>query len=293
MKGNLIKNQGQIVAALSLTAILSVSSGLTMITSASAAANQLPETTSEAVKENSKSTRLPRQVANAVIQDLTKKQGVSPRKLKIVDYSQQTWRDGCLELPQPDEFCTQALVPGWLVVASNETQKWTYHTNNDGSSLRLAPVNTPKNNQPVPAKAVNNIQPVPIPANELPPPLDQGVVFREIASGGFAGRTYETVLRNDGILIRVRIGDANDSERSVRRVSLQQVKQFERLLDKKRLSKYKNLSYPAPSGAADFITYTLTSQAGTFQYNDISQDSLPKVLQSVVQAWRQIETTAQ
>jgi hypothetical protein len=293
MKGNLIRNKGQIVAALSLTAILSVSSGLTMITSASAATNLLPETTSEALKENSKSTRLPRQVANAVIQDLTKKQNVSPRKLKIVDYSQQTWRDGCLELPQPDEFCTQALVPGWLVVASNETQKWAYHTNKDGSSLRLEPVTTSKNNQPAPAKAVNNIQPVPIPANELPPPLDQGVVFREIASGGITGRTYETVLRNDGILIRVRIGDANDSERSVRRVSLQQVKQFEKLLDKKRLSKYKNLSYPAPSGAADFITYTLTSQAGTFQYNDISQDSLPKVLQSVVQAWRQIGTSAQ
>ncbi|WP_242039669.1 hypothetical protein [Anabaena sphaerica] len=139
----------------------------------------------------------------------------------------------------------------------------------------------------------SKIQPVAIPENELPPPLDQGMVFREISTGGFTGATYQTVLMNDGLLMRVRIGDANDSERSVRRVSLQEVTQFEKMLNKKNIAKFKNLSYPAPSGAADFITYTLTSQEGTFQYNDISQDGLPKKLQSVVSAWNQIKTNAQ
>jgi hypothetical protein len=138
----------------------------------------------------------------------------------------------------------------------------------------------------------SKIQPVQIPENELPPPLDQGVVFREISSGGFAGFTYQTILRNDGILIRVRIGDANDSERSVRRVSLEEVKKFEKLLNKKNLEKFNNLSYPAPSGAADYITYTLTSEKATFQYNDISQDGLPNKLTSVVSAWNQIKTNA-
>lgn len=195
MKGNINSNQEQFLTVLILTAILSVSSGLTPIKSVFAAsANLSLETTNEVLKENTKS---------------------------------------------------------------------------------------------------NSIKPVPISANELPPPLDKGVVFREISSGGITGRTYQTVLLNDGRLIRVRIGDANDSERSIRRVSLQQVKQFEKLLDKKKFSKYQNLNYPAPSGAADFITYTLTSQAGTFQYNDISQDSLPKILQSVVQAWKQLGTSAQ
>lgn len=194
MKGNTTSNQEQFVTALILTAILSVTSGLTPIKSVFAAsANLALETTNEVLKQNTK----------------------------------------------PD-----------------------------------------------------SIKPVQIPANELPPPLDKGVVFREISSGGITGRTYQTVLLNDGRLIRVLIGDANDSERSVRRISLQQVKQFERLLDKKNLSKYQNLSYPAPSGAADYITYTLTSQAGTFQYNDISQESLPRILQSVVQAWKQIGTSA-
>jgi hypothetical protein len=138
----------------------------------------------------------------------------------------------------------------------------------------------------------SKIKPVVIPKNQLPPPLDQNVVFREISSGGITGATYQTVLLNNGTLIRVRIGDANDSERSIRRVSLEQVKQFEKALHKHKISKYNNLSYPAPRGAADYITYTLTSKQGTFQYNDISRNGLPNKLHSVVSAWNQIKTGA-
>lgn len=139
----------------------------------------------------------------------------------------------------------------------------------------------------------SKIKPVPIPKDELPPPLDAGVVFREISSGGFAGFVYETVLLNDGRLIRVRIGDANDSERSVKRVSVEQVKQFQRLLARKNFEKFDRLSYPAPSGAADFIIYTLTSQAATTQYNDISQDGLPNQLKAVVDGWNALKNSAQ
>ncbi len=138
----------------------------------------------------------------------------------------------------------------------------------------------------------SGIKPVVIPKNQLPLPLDKNVVFREISSGGITGATYQTVLLNNGTLIRVRIGDINDSERSIRRISLEQVKQFEKVLHKHKIAKYNNLSYPAPRGAADYITYTLTSKEGTFQYNDISQNGLPNKLQSVVSAWKQIKTSA-
>jgi hypothetical protein len=147
------------------------------------------------------------------------------------------------------------------------------------------------NPQVITVKA-DKIQPVPIPKDQLPPALDPGVVFREISSGGFAGFVYETVLLNDGRLIRVRIGDANDSERSVRRVPVEQVKKFENLLAQKKFEKYNNLSYPAPSGAADFITYTLSSQTATTQYNDISQDGLPNKLSAVVKAWNELKNSA-
>jgi hypothetical protein len=369
-------NQGRIFTALILTGILSIASSLTVIKGAvGASANLSLETSNEVLKDNIKPNRLPRPVANAVLRDLARRQGILARKLQIIDYNQQTWRNGCLELPQPDEICTQALIPGWRIVVSNGKENWIYHTNNNGRSLRLASANTPSENLPdklpvsvknavlqaasrrlqqpisqltiinaeqqtwkdgclelanadefctqalipgwrVVVGAVNQtlvyhtnqtgsalrlnqkanegrVAPVRIPVGELPPPLDRDIVFRQISSGGFAGRTYETVLLKDGRLIRVRIGDANDSERSVRRVSVQQVQQFVRSLKRSKFSKFQNLSYPAPSGVADYITYTLTSQEGTVQYNDISQNNLPKNLQTAVKAWNQIVANAQ
>lgn len=276
-------NQARVFTALILTGILSVAGGLTLVKDATgASANFSLERKNEVLKENIKPNRLPRPLANAVLRDLARRQGISIRQLQIVDYNQQTWRNGCLELPQADEICTEALVPGWRIVVSNGKENWVYHTNQTGSALRL----NEKANE-------NTLAPVQIPASELPPPLDRDIVFRQISSGGFAGRTYETVLLKDGRLIRVRIGDANDSERSVRRVSGQQVEQFVRSLKRSRFSKFRNLSYPAPSGAADYITYTLTSQEGTVQYNDISQNNLPKNLQTAVKAWNQIVASTQ
>ncbi|WP_392531594.1 hypothetical protein [Nostoc sp. C117] len=373
-KNYLIANQGRILTALILTGILSVGSSLILIKEATALAENLSiATRNEVSKENIKSNRLPRPIANAVLEDLARRQGILIRELKITNYNQQTWRDGCLELAQPDEICTQALVRGWLVVVSDGKQNWIYHTNSNGRSLRLASANTRSENVsdklPTPVKnavlqaasrrlqqpisqlkiieiqqqtwrngclelattdefctqalipgwrvivggneqtlvyhtnqtgsavrlnekaSESTLKPVRIPASELPPPLDRDVVFRQISSGGFAGRTYETVLLKDGRLIRVRIGDANDSERTVRRVSLQQVEQFLRSLQRYRFSQYQNLSYPADG--ADLITYTLTSQKGTVQYNDISKSNLPKNLQLVVKAWNQITANAE
>jgi hypothetical protein len=376
LKKYLNTNQTRIFTALILTGILSVTSSLTLIKDATgASANFSLEINNEVLKDNTKPNRLPRPVAKAVLRDLARKQGIFTSQLQIIDYSQQTWRNGCLELPQSDEICTQALVPGWRIVVSNGKQNWVYHTNNNGRSLRLASANTPSNNLPdeLPASVKNavlqaasrrlqqpisqltiiqaqsqtwrnsclelanadefctqalvsgwrvvvgavdqtlvyhtnqtgsavrlnqkanegTLAPVQIPASELPPPLDRDIVFRQISSGGFAGRTYQTVLLKDGRLIRVRIGDANDSERSVRSVSVQQVQQFQRYLERSKFSRFQNLSYPAPSGAADYITYTLTSQKGTVQYNDISQNNLPTNLQAAVKAWNQLVASAQ
>ncbi|WP_373525786.1 hypothetical protein [Nostoc sp.] len=369
-------NQARVFTALILTGILSVGSGLILTKGAIAASASLSlKTSNEILKDNIKPNRLPRPVANAVLRDLARRQGILTRELEIIDYNQQTWRNGCLELPQPDELCTQALVPGWRVAVSNGKQNWIYHTNRNGRSLRLASEKSDSGNlpnklpvsvknavlqaaskrlqQPISQLTIiqaqqqtwkdgcleltnadelctqalvsgwrvvvgavdktlvyhtnptgsavrlnekaseNTLAPVQIPVSELPPPLDQNVLFRQISSGGFTGRTYQTVLLKDGRLIRVRIGDANDSERSVRRVSLQQVQQFQRFLERSKFNKFQNLSYPAPSGAADYITYTLTGLKVTVQYNDISQNNLPKNLQVVVKAWNQIAASAQ
>ncbi|MER3492193.1 MAG: hypothetical protein C4323_07570 [Mastigocladus sp. ERB_26_2] len=462
LKDYLTTKQVKIFTALILTGILSVSSDFAFIKNASAAPrNILPDTANEILEVNNKNNSLPLPVARAVLRDVSSRnQGVLPSKLKIVAYNQQTWRDGCLGLPKPDEFCTQALVPGWRVIVSNGSQNWIYHTNSNGRSLRLANSATPINNQsknlptsvrnailaaasqltglptsrvrivnfkqittdgclglPRPGEACieiaqqawevnvqagkqrlvyrtnrdgsqvrlnqtasksalpksiadailadaeeelglpasrlrivgveqqewpdrclgiseplilcapsivsgwrvtvsdgqqrlvyrvgepdtikldkqaskitvnNSLEPQPIPTSELPPLLESGVVFRQISSGGFVGRTYETFLLDDGLLIRTRMSDANDSERSVRRVSLQKLRQFQQLLEEKGVNEFQNLSYPAPEGAADYIIYTLTSSDGTVRYNNISQNRLPKNLQIVVTAWNQL-----
>ncbi|MCC5607171.1 hypothetical protein LC612_10310 [Nostoc sp. CHAB 5834] len=281
-------NQGRIITVLILTGILSVASGLTFIKGATSATAKLSlETSNEVLKasantpSNNQQNKLPASVKNAVLQAASKRLQQPISQLRIIEFQQQTWRDGCLELAKADEFCTAALVPGWRVVAGIGEQTLVYHTNQTGSALRL---NEKASSSP--------LAPVQIPVSELPPPLAGHVVFRQISSGGFIGRTYETVLLKDGQLIRVRIGDANDSERSVRRVSVQQVQQFVRSLERSKFSKFKNLSYPAPSGSADFITYTLTSQQGTVQYNDISQNNLPKNLQAAVKAWNDLIASA-
>ncbi|MEH2327197.1 MAG: hypothetical protein V7K32_27275 [Nostoc sp.] len=311
-------NQTRVFTIWILTGILSVASGLTFIKGATGATAKLSlQTSNEVIKENIKPNHLARPVANAILPDLGYNKGRSLRlasantpsnnlhklpasvknavfqaaskrlqqpisQLRIIEFQQQTWRNGCLELANADEFCTEALVPGWRVLVGIGEQTLVYHTNQTGSVLRL--------NQK--ASSIS-LAPVRISVSDLPPPLAGYVVFRQISSGGFIGTTYETVLLKDGQLIRVRIGDANDSERSVRRVSVQQVQQFVRSLERFQFSKFQNLSYPAPSGAADYITYTLTSQKGTVQYNDISRNNLPNNLQAAVKTWNDLIASAQ
>ena len=76
-------------------------------------------------------------VANAVITEVSKQTGISPKTLKITQYSRQIWSNGCLGLSKPGEICTQALVEGWRVVVSGNKRTWVYRSNRNGQILRL------------------------------------------------------------------------------------------------------------------------------------------------------------
>ncbi len=145
LKKYYIAYQTRIISALILTAILSVAGGLTIFKTAYADSISFTPTMTNEVLAKNQQTRLPPNIAHAVLRDLDRKQGISTQNIKIVDYQQQTWNNGCLELPQPNELCTQALVSGWRVVVSNNKQSWIYHTNANGRSLRLVSANTPTN----------------------------------------------------------------------------------------------------------------------------------------------------
>jgi hypothetical protein len=214
--------------------------------------------------------------AEAIKKDAAKF-SASPLRIIAVE-RRDDWNGICEGVPR----CTRPIASGWQATVSNGRDSYVYRVKEDGSQFELQGPNG--NNQ--------TLKPVQIPANELPPPLDRNVVFREISSGGITGRTFETVLLNDGRLIRSIVGDANDSGRSVRRLSRQQVRQFQQLLERQRFTQLANLSYESKTACCDISTHTLTSRNGTVRYNIASIDGLPANLRAVVEAWNQLRGSA-
>ncbi|HEY9672585.1 MAG TPA: hypothetical protein V6D11_14155 [Waterburya sp.] len=215
--------------------------------------------------------------AEVIKKDAAKFLGSSNLRIIAVE-RQQDWNGICEGVPN----CTRPISPGWQATVSNGRDSYVYRVKEDGSEFFIKGQNG--NNQ--------TLKPVPIPASELPPPLDRNVVFREISSGGITGRTFETVLLNDGLLIRSIVGDANDSGRSVRQVSRQQLRQFQQLLERQRFARFTNLNYASKTACCDISTHTLTSRDGTVQYNIVPLDALPANLRAVVEAWNQIQGSA-
>ncbi|MEM6403644.1 MAG: hypothetical protein AAF757_26040, partial [Cyanobacteria bacterium P01_D01_bin.116] len=227
---------------------------------------------------------LPQSVENAVLSDVRNRVNSIVSSKNIVEVEQRRWRNGCLGIvnERKRRYCFYRLVDGYRVTLKIGSELFVYHTDERSRVILNETASRIDGNQ-----NQATVIPVRIPRRELPSPLSRGVVFRQISSGGFAGQTYETILFEDGRIMRYRMGDMNDSGRSVSRVSRQQARNFQRLLQNQR-DEFRNMSYPASRGAADFITYTLTSRNGTVQFNDSSRNNLPQDLLTVVQNWNRI-----
>jgi hypothetical protein len=215
--------------------------------------------------------------AEVIKKDAAKFLGSSNLRIIAVE-RRQDWNGICEGVPN----CTRPISPGWQATVSNGRDSYVYRIKEDGSAFELK------------SQIGNNkeLEPVQIPAKELPPPLDRNVVFREMKSGGITGRTFETVLLNDGRLMSTVVGDANDSFRRVLRVSPQQVRQFQQLLERQRFAQFKNLDYASKTACCDISTHTLTSRDGTVRYNIVPLDGLPANLRTVVEAWNQLRGNA-
>jgi hypothetical protein len=220
-------------------------------------------------------SNLPASVRRIVLQDAARRSNRSSSELRILQAERQDWPDGCLGLAEPGVMCTQAIVPGWRVAVEGDGQFFVYRTNESGSVIKLESGATQGNSRGVP-----------IPESELPPPLEKGIVFRAIASGGFTGSTTETVLTSDGRVIQRDMNRMTPVQ--MHQISQQELRRFLQLLERQNFAQFDRIAYPAPRGAADYITVTLTSQAGTTSYTDMSQDRLPDPLQAIAQAWSQI-----
>ena len=227
---------------------------------------------------------LPQSVESAVLSDVRNRVSSIVSSRNIVEVEQKRWRNGCLGIvnERKRRYCFYRIVDGYRVTVKIGSELFVYHTDSRSRVILNETVSRIEENQ-----NQATVIPVRIPRSELPSPLTRGVVFRQISSGGFAGQTYETILFEDGRIMRYRMGDMTDKSRSIRQASRQQVNNFQRLLQNQR-NEFRNMSYPASRGAADFITYTLTSRDGTVQFNDTSPNNLPQDLLTVVENWNQI-----
>lgn len=80
---------------------------------------------------------LPSDVAKAAKQALSNAIDVPVEQIEIVRANRVDWTDTCLELGGPDEFCGQALTPGWKIILEAEGREYEIHTDLGADNVRL------------------------------------------------------------------------------------------------------------------------------------------------------------
>ncbi len=108
---------------------------------ASDLATKLPSNSALAIDKQNSASNLPPTIVTAIQNDIRQRTGLDPSSYTITRATQRTWSDGCLGLGGPAENCLFAMTPGWRVVvtSNNGRSTWVYRTNQNGSSIRLAP----------------------------------------------------------------------------------------------------------------------------------------------------------
>jgi hypothetical protein len=71
---------------------------------------------------------IPRALRRTVAADAAKRFGVTESDVVLVRAEQVTWSDGSLGCAEPGGIYTQALVPGYLIVAKTTQGELSYHT---------------------------------------------------------------------------------------------------------------------------------------------------------------------
>ncbi len=80
---------------------------------------------------------LPSAISEKVLDAVAEQTGEGRSQFEIVAAQRRSWPDGCLGLTEPGSFCTQIVVSGWEVSASDSEETWVYRTDRDGSQVML------------------------------------------------------------------------------------------------------------------------------------------------------------
>ncbi|MBW4514216.1 MAG: hypothetical protein KME11_03210 [Timaviella obliquedivisa GSE-PSE-MK23-08B] len=227
---------------------------------------------------------IPPDVSETVLTTIAKQVRAPIATLRITESKAATW-DGCMGIYEPGRACTFIAIPGWRIIVAGAKQSWVYHINQDGTQIAQ---NATASSSMVPSFATADESPYGQP--------ESNIVFRAIEAGGLAGRVTERVLTSDGTLYRQvkqpNQGQAGSSGNPQgvapvieKRLSKNQVQQFQQLLEAQRFPNLNNLRYLSDAAFADYPTLTLQGMGSSVEYIDLEIDRLPTALRSVIQAW--------
>ncbi len=83
---------------------------------------------------------LPQTVTTAVLREAAQRTGLPTSRLRIEKFQRIQGSSSCLGLPpRPGEGCTRDLAQLWQVTVASGQQRLVYHSNLDGSRIKLNP----------------------------------------------------------------------------------------------------------------------------------------------------------
>jgi hypothetical protein len=204
-----------------------------------------------------------------------------PDQLKIVAAQPRIW-NGCYGLPETSmSACPAIAINGWQIVVTAPDHVWVYHTNVDGSEVRLNST----------ASQLGGATVVPQLLSEQPPEADgaagQSALFTVIESGGSGGRRLQTMLMPDGRVLQVELmGTQPYAAETIKQLSPAAVAALTEQLQAVPLEHLQGLAYLAADGSADPVTVTLLPGAAlATQYAAGLEPELPAALQQVIRLW--------
>jgi hypothetical protein len=97
-------------------------------------------------------TAIPIEVRRAVVADAARRFKVAESAVVLTRAEQVTWPNGALGCPEPATIYTQALVPGFRVVAKTSGGELRYHTDSLGTTRSCTVHEGPELPQPAPER---------------------------------------------------------------------------------------------------------------------------------------------
>jgi hypothetical protein len=166
-------------------------------------------------------------------------------------------------------------------------QRWVYRTDLSGTRIKLDLAASR-----VLGKLIQ--PPGQIPESEMPQPIPANMRFRMLSQGGLLNRRVETWLESDGRIMQTRSDAKGEQQtRQLRQLKPEVLAQFEQLLLQRQFSRFNQVNYPPPQGAADFFQIVLSASGVSVRYTDSNQAQLPEDMQQVIRAWDNLVQTGQ